>query len=469
MENLFDIEAIKELVIGLWQWFDETVLSLATLGQLTLVLILLGLANAIAGRIRESVDKKEDWQTRPGKIWSFAAPIMRPIIALFFVIIATIIGRATEQPVYILDIASSLLTAWIVIRFATGLIQNRTIARSMALLAWTVAALDIIGLLAPIIEALRSAALEVGDARISAYGVLWGAASFALLIWLALIVSRILDNRLVKVDVITPSARVLIVKVIRIFLITLAFLIALNSTGIDLTALAVFGGALGVGLGFGLQKVVSNFISGLILLLDRSIKPGDVIEIGKTYGSVNALAARYTSVITRDGTEYLIPNEDMITQSVINWSHSNTHVRRRVSLYVSYTSDLETARRIMNEAAASHARVLSVPAPRTHIIEFGDNGVELELRFWISDPQNGVVNLASDILGTIWAEFHESGIEFPFPPPPRAGPPWWSSWPGSSRRAATVSRCRPARRASVRRRPPWGSRSSSSTWRWWRR
>lgn len=415
MQELLNIGAIKKLAISSWLWFDETVLSLATLGQLTLVLILLGLAHVLSGRIIKSVDEKKDWQTPPGKIWSFAAPILRPIIALFLVIIAAIIGRAIAQPVYIFDIASSLLTAWIVIRFATGLIQNRTIARSMALLAWTVAALDIVGLLDPIIEALKNAAVEVGDAKISAYGVLWGAASFALLIWLALISSRILDNRLTKLDLVTPSARVLIIKVVRIFLISLAFLIALNSTGIDLTALAVFGGALGVGLGFGLQKVVSNFISGLILLLDRSIKPGDVIEIGSTYGSINVLAARYTSVVTRDGTEYLIPNEDMITQPVINWSHSNTHVRRRIPVYVSYKSDLEEARRIMNEAASGHARVLSVPAPKTHILEFGDNGVKLELRLWISDPQNGVGNMASDILGTIWTEFHEAGIEFPFP------------------------------------------------------
>lgn len=415
MQELLNIEAIKKLAISSWLWFDETVLSLATLGQLTLVLIFLGLAHVLSGRIIKSVDEKKDWQTPPGKIWSFAAPILRPIIALFLVILATIVGRAIAQPVYIFDIASSLLTAWIVIRFATGLIQNPTIARSMALFAWTVAALDIVDLLAPITEALRNAAVEIGDARISAYGVLWGAASFTLLIWLALIFSRVLDNRLIKLDMITPSARVLIIKVVRIFLITLAFLIALNSTGIDLTALAVFGGALGVGLGFGLQKVVSNFISGLILLLDRSIKPGDVIEIGDTYGSINALAARYTSVVTRDGTEYLIPNEDMITQPVINWSHSNTHVRRRISVYVSYKSDLEEARRIMNEAASAHARVLSVPAPKTHILEFGDNGVKLELRLWISDPQNGVGNMASDILGTIWTEFHEAGIEFPFP------------------------------------------------------
>lgn len=207
----------------------------------------------------------------------------------------------------------------------------------------------------------------------------------------------------------------LIGKVIKIFLITFAFLIALNSTGIDLTALAVFGGALGVGLGFGLQKVVSNFISGMILLLDRSIKPGDVIEIGETYGSINSLAARYTSVITRDGTEFLIPNEDMITQQVINWTHSHSNVRRRIPISVAYESDLVRALEILKEAANNHTRVLKYPEPRSLLKGFGDNGVDLELRMWISDPQNGVSNVSSDVMLEIWDKFHEEGIEFPFP------------------------------------------------------
>ena len=185
--------------------------------------------------------------------------------------------------------------------------------------------------------------------------------------------------------------------------------------GIDLTALAVFGGALGVGLGFGLQKVVSNFISGVILLMDRSIKPGDVIQIQDTYGSINKLAARYTSVITRDGTEYLIPNEDMITQPVINWSHTNRVVRRRIPLSVSYKTDLDEAIAIMNSAAADNERVLEEPAPRTLLKGFGENGVDLELRMWINDPEEGVSNIGSQVMMEIWNRFHAAGVEFPFP------------------------------------------------------
>ncbi|MCK5042052.1 MAG: mechanosensitive ion channel, partial [Sphingomonadales bacterium] len=230
-----------------------------------------------------------------------------------------------------------------------------------------------------------------------------------------LFAARLIDVRLKKVDAITPSAQVLIIKVIKIVFVSVAFLIALNSTGIDLTALAVFGGALGVGLGFGLQKVVSNFISGVILLLDNSIKPGDVVQVQDTYGSVNALNARYTSIITRDGTEFLIPNEDMITKQVVNWSHSHTNVRRRIPVCVGYDSDVEKVMAVLVKAATDNNRVLSNPLPQARLMGFGDNGINLELRMWINDPQNGVRNVASEVLLEILNVFRAEGINLPYP------------------------------------------------------
>jgi small-conductance mechanosensitive channel len=185
--------------------------------------------------------------------------------------------------------------------------------------------------------------------------------------------------------------------------------------GIDLTALAVFGGAIGVGLGLGLQKVVSNFISGVILLLDKSIKPGDVIEISNTYGKINKLAARYTSVISRDGREHLVPNEDIITQPVINWTFSSNRVRRHLPVNVSYKADIEKAMNLMMQAANETPRVIKNPEPRVLIKSFGDNGVDLELRMWIIDSENGVSNIASDVYLQIWHKFNEEGIEFPYP------------------------------------------------------
>ena len=204
-------------------------------------------------------------------------------------------------------------------------------------------------------------------------------------------------------------------KVARAVLVMLAFVIALNVAGVDLTAFAIFSGALGVGLGFGLQKVVSNLISGIILLLDRSIKPGDVIALDETYGTINALHARYASVITRDGTEYLIPNEDLITQRVENWTHSNSDVRLKIPIGISYSSDVRRAMELCLEAAAVTKRILERPEPKCLLIGFGDSAVDLELRIWIGDPTNGVRNVRSEVLLGIWDRFHEHGIEFPFP------------------------------------------------------
>jgi len=208
---------------------------------------------------------------------------------------------------------------------------------------------------------------------------------------------------------------VLAAKLARISLITLAILIALSSVGIDLTALAVFGGALGVGLGFGLQKIFSNLVSGIILLLDKSIKPGDVISLGTTFGWINHLGLRYTSVITRDGMEHLIPNEELITQRVENWSFSNKLVRLRAPVGVSYHSDIRLAMQLCLDAAKMSPRVQLDPEPKVQLLGFGDNSVNLEIRFWVDDPEQGRANITSEILLAVWDSFHEHGIEIPFP------------------------------------------------------
>jgi small-conductance mechanosensitive channel len=209
--------------------------------------------------------------------------------------------------------------------------------------------------------------------------------------------------------------QVLTLKLVRFALITLAVVLALGSVGIDLTALAVFSGAVGVGIGLGLQKVVSNLVSGIILLVDRSIKPGDVIEIADTYGWITSLNARYVSLATRDGKELLIPNEDLITGRVTNWSYSSDLIRQHVIVGVSYGSDVHLAVRLAVEAAIAVTRVLDVPNPACLLKEFGDSALILELRFWIRDPANGTANVRSEVMLRIWDLFREHGIEFPFP------------------------------------------------------
>jgi small-conductance mechanosensitive channel len=245
--------------------------------------------------------------------------------------------------------------------------------------------------------------------------VLKGVVFLTVLLWGANMSSRLIEQRLQKFHTLAPAMQVLTAKLAKVVLLTLAVVIALNAVGIDLTAFAVFSGAIGVGVGFGLQKVVSNLISGVILLLDRSIKPGDVIEIAGTYGWITRLNARFVSVSTRDGIEHLIPNEDLITQRVTNWSYSNDMIRLHVPLGISYQSDLHQAIALCIAAAKTVNRVLETPNPICLLKGFGENAVNLELRFWILDPRNGTANVRSEVMLGIWDSFRDNGVEFPFP------------------------------------------------------
>jgi len=315
----------------------------------------------------------------------------------------------------LIGIAASLTGLWIVIRASALLLRDPLLARAVAAIAWIVAALDIMGLLPATAEALDNLAIRVGTLRLSALLVIEAALIVAILLWAALDLARVIDTSLQHSAALSPSVRVLTGNLVRIALILVAVLIGLNAVGIDLTAFAVFSGAIGVGIGFGLQKVVSNFISGIILLLERSIKPGDVIEVGSTFGSVTYLGARYASVRGRDGKEYLIPNENLITNQVVNWSYSSLLVRLDVEFGVSYNSDLHEVRRLAIAVAKQIKRVMSSPTPVCHVTGFGDSAVNLLLRFWIEDPANGVTNIKGDVLLGLWDAFQEHSIEIPFP------------------------------------------------------
>jgi small-conductance mechanosensitive channel len=202
---------------------------------------------------------------------------------------------------------------------------------------------------------------------------------------------------------------------LQIFLYGAAFFLGLKAVGFDLTGLAVLSGAIGVGLGFGLQKVVSNLVSGMIILLDKSIKPGDVISLGETFGWINALGARYVSVVTRDGKEYLIPNEDLITGQVVNWSHSDNFVRLDIFFGTAYRDDPHLVRKTAIAAAKSVSRVLTTTEPVCHIVGFGDSSVDYILRFWISDPTQGLTNIRGNVFLALWDAFRAEGISIPFP------------------------------------------------------
>lgn len=310
---------------------------------------------------------------------------------------------------------NSLLTAWVIIQLLSNLIRNPSVSRILAFSAWLVAALNIFGFLNPVLVALDSWAITVGSVHLSILLVIKSVISLSLAMWLATIVTEVLERRLANAESVTPSMRVLISKMMRFGLIGIALFIGLNVIGIDLTALAVFSGALGVGLGFGLQKIFSNLVSGIILLLDRSIKPGDVIAVSDSFGWINYLGARYASVITRDGIEHLIPNEELITTRVENWSYSNNLVRLKIPIGISYKANPRIAAKLCVEAALQVPRIKKDPEPRCLLKGFGDNSVDLELRIWIDDPPNGRSNVISEALFIVWDLFHENGVEIPFP------------------------------------------------------
>jgi small-conductance mechanosensitive channel len=234
-------------------------------------------------------------------------------------------------------------------------------------------------------------------------------------VWAASALSNFLERRVQGASDLTPSLRVLIGKLVRLILITLAILIVVRSTGIDLSALAIFTGALGVGVGFGLQKIVSNFVSGIILLVDKSIKPGDVITVGDSYGWVNAMNTRCIAVITRDGREVLIPNEDLVTQRVVNWSYTKEEIRLDVPFGVDVASDPHQVRRVAVAAASTVERVLEKPEPACHFVAFGSKSLDFMLRFWIADPVAGVTNVRGLVLLALWDAFKREGIEIPSP------------------------------------------------------
>jgi len=257
--------------------------------------------------------------------------------------------------------------------------------------------------------------ITLGKNRVTMLSVLQLGFAIAVFMVMASWLSRYIEQRAKRSEYLSASMQVGLSKLSKVLLYTIAILIALNSVGIDLTTLTVFGGALGVGLGFGLQRIASNFISGFILLFDRSIKLGDVITIGQRFGWVVAMHARYIVVRDRDGVETLIPNENLITSDVVNWSYSDKHVRVKIPVQISYDDDPEQAMKLMVDACAVSSRVLSNPEPQTRMLAFGDSGINLELRLWLDDPEDGVGSVKSEINLAIWKAFKQHKITIPYP------------------------------------------------------
>jgi len=419
VDDIFELERLKGPYLELQSWFLDNVLVLGSVGQVVAIGLAYWVAVSLASRIEGWVRSKTEvlWQER-ARFEQFrgALPALtRPALWLVCMWLVVLISSAAALPLQLSKGVMSLLTAWIVIRLASTLIKEPGWSRLVAVTAWAVAALNIVDLLSPTIELLDSLALTLGDLRISVLSVGKGLLVLGFLLWLASLGSHLLEKRIRTLPNLTPSVQVLFVKLLKIAFFTVAIVAALHSVGIDLTAFAVFGGAVGLGVGFGLQKVVSNLISGVILLMDKSVKPGDVIAIGDQFGWINSLGARYVSLITRDGIEHLIPNEELISQRVENWSYSHQLVRLKIPMGIAYDSDVRKAIRLAEEGACEVERVLSEPKPAGRVVGLGDSAIELSLRFWIRDPKNGVTNVKSDVLLEVIDKFRESGIQIPFP------------------------------------------------------
>ncbi|MCF2905879.1 mechanosensitive ion channel [Octadecabacter sp. CECT 8868] len=316
---------------------------------------------------------------------------------------------------YLIGIAANLALAWLIVVFATRLISNPFLRSIVRFGAWIWVTLRIVGLTDQTVGILDAAAIEVGEARLSIWLVLQGVFILSVFFMAARFVSKQTARRVQANEDISPSMRVLVVKFLQVVLYGAAFFIGLRAVGFDLTGLAVLSGAIGVGLGFGLQKVVSNLVSGIIILLDKSIKPGDVITVGETFGWINSLGARYVSITTRDGREYLIPNEDLITTQVVNWSHSNDYVRLDIYFGTAYGDNPRQVRKLAIEAASAVDRVLEFRPPVCHIVGFGDSSVDYILRFWIKDPTGGLTNIRGNVYLALWDAFADNGISIPFP------------------------------------------------------
>lgn len=401
-----------------WLANNAAELSVATFGQAAAITAAYMLAWFLSPLIRRGIGAlpKGQWLESYAPLAErIFSPLTLPAVWLSLLWTAVGIAHKFSFPSAVLNLAATLTTAWVVIHLSTSFIRDPARSKALTMLIWTIAAFNIVGLLAPSLEFLDSAAITAGSLRISPLTLIKALLWLAGAIWIASLAARLIERRVSLSPVLTPSMQVLIAKLSNIALIGIAAVVALSAVGIDLTALTVLTGAVGLGVGFGLQKAVANFVSGLSMLLDRSIKPGDVISVGETFGWVRAMGGRYVSVLTRDGLEYLIPNEDLITKQVVNWSLSDNQVRIRTPIGVSYKSDIHKARQLCVEAASETPRVLDQPSAICHLVGFGENSVDLELRFWINDPRNGIGNVKSDVLLNIWDKFKAGGIEFPFP------------------------------------------------------
>jgi small-conductance mechanosensitive channel len=350
------------------------------------------------------------------------ARILFPLCSIILIGIAqTITSLFFIQGVLLLG--QKLLIALLIIRVSVYLVryltnQNsiiRSLENVISIIIWILFLLQISGILPQIIDALDNITFKIGAQKLSLLVMIQAVFAIFIAILVAMTISKFIENKLLKTSQLDPNARVMLGKVFRIFLYFVAVVVSLSSIGINLTFLSVLGGAFGVGLAFGLQKIASNYVCGFIILMDKSIHIGDILLVGEHYGVVTLIRSRYTVLRKLDGIEVIIPNETLISENIINHSFSDRKARISIEVQISYKSSVDKAFEIMLNAAKSEKRVLKDPEPATYLRGFGDSGIDLLLSFYIVDPEEGSWGLKSDINRKIWKKFQEEGIEIPYP------------------------------------------------------
>jgi small-conductance mechanosensitive channel len=415
MQELLAPETWARLFEAGTAWVVANVFVLENLLQLLVVAVTFGVARYFGPRIGRWLGARPTPYVTLRRVQTVLAGMALPLIWLLLHWVVIIIATGTGLPHRVLSITMSLLTAWVVIKLISSLAVQSGWTRLIVWGVWIIAALNILNLLDPTIRILDAPGFTIGERRITPYAVLKATAALALLLWVASYVGSLLDTRIRTSETLSPSLKVLVSKLLKTTLVVLAVLVAVEAMGIGVTSLTVLSGAIGLGIGIGLQRPFANLVSGVLLLLDKSIKPGDVIAIKDTYGWVNTLGGRYVSVITRDGIEHLIPNESIITEYVENWTHTDNNIRLKIPVRVHYKSDVRRAIELCIEAARETRRVLDQPAPTCLLRELGESALQLEIRIWINDPTNGISNVRSDVMLKVWDKFREHNIAIPYP------------------------------------------------------
>ena len=387
--------------------------------QLGLILIGAGIAYGAGAAARARIDLTSFAMGRPAPLrHALRVAVGSVQIAVFTLLmgLARLVMVMSTWPSrsYMLSIAGKLGLAWLVISMITTVIRNTFIVRVVFLSAWLVAALSIIGQFDNTVEALDSVSVVLAGLRLTPLLLIKLGVLLIVALWLTNIASNFVESRITQSGDLTPSIQVLLIKMVRMGLMIFAIAVAMSAVGINLSALAIFSGAAGVGIGFGLQKIVANFVSGIILLADKSVKPGDLVTIGDSSGRISAMNTRYISVAAVDGREFLIPNEDLVTQKVTNWTYTDKNTLVKVNFGTNYEADPNLVCKLAIETAATAPRALRNKPPSCLLTEFAEAGMKFSLTFWIADP-DGMDRVKSDVMLALWAAFKQEGIRVPYP------------------------------------------------------